>query len=133
MAWNLDADKPIYAQLVEIIQMQIISGQYRAGDRLPSVRELAAEASVNPNTMQKALAELERNGLIYTQRTSGRMVTEDNTLIRQTRTQLADEYIRNFFRIMKKLGYSEEEIIMRLRAKFDLTEEQARTYLKEAE
>ena len=79
MAWNLDADKPIYAQLVEIIQMQIISGQYRAGDRLPSVRELAAEASVNPNTMQKALAELERNGLIYTQRTSGRMVTEDNT------------------------------------------------------
>ena len=112
MAWNLDADKPIYAQLVEIIQMQIISGQYRAGDRLPSVRELAAEASVNPNTMQKALAELERNGLIYTQRTTGRMVTEDNTLVGQTRTQLADEYIRNFFRIMKKLGYSEEEIII---------------------
>ena len=111
MAWNLDADKPIYAQLVEIIQMQIVSGQYKAGDRLPSVRELAAEASVNPNTMQKALAELERNGLINTQRTSGRTVTEDNELIRQTRTQLADEYIKNFFLMMKKLGYSEEEII----------------------
>ena len=85
MAWNLNADKPIYAQLVEILQMQIVSGQYRAGDRLPSVRELAAIASVNPNTMQKALAELERNGLNNTQRTSGRTVTEDSQLIRQTR------------------------------------------------
>lgn len=111
MAWNLDADKPIYAQLVEIIQMQIVSGQYKAGDRLPSVRELAAEASVNPNTMQKALTELERNGLINTQRTSGRTVTEDNQMIQQTRLQLADEYIRNFFQMMGRLGYSEKEII----------------------
>lgn len=111
MAWNLDADKPIYAQLMEIIQMQIISGKYQAGGRLPSVRELAAEASVNPNTMQKALAELERNGLINTQRTSGRTVTEDHEKIRLTRAALADEYIRNFFRMMKELGYSEEEIV----------------------
>lgn len=111
MAWILDADKPIYAQLVEIIQMQIISGQYKAGDRLPSVRELAAEASVNPNTMQKALAELERYGLIATQRTSGRTVTEDSKMIQQTRTQLADEYIRNFFQMMERLGYSKEDIL----------------------
>ncbi len=111
MAWNLDADKPIYAQLMEIIQMQIISGKYQAGGRLPSVRELAAEASVNPNTMQKALAELERNGLINTQRTSGRTVTEDHEKIRLTRAALADEYIRNFFHMMKELGYSEEEIV----------------------
>lgn len=111
MAWNLDADKPIYAQLMEIIQMQIISGKYQAGGRLPSVRELAAEASVNPNTVQKALAELERNGLINTQRTSGRTVTEDHEKIRLTRAALADEYIRNFFRMMKELGYSEEEIV----------------------
>ena len=111
MAWNLDADKPIYAQLMEIIQMQIISGKYQAGGRLPSVRELAAEASVNPNTMQKALAELERNGLINTQRTCGRTVTEDHEKIRLTRAALADEYIRNFFRMMKELGYSEEEIV----------------------
>lgn len=111
MAWNLDADKPIYAQLVEIIQMRIISGQYKAGDRLPSVRELAAEASVNPNTMQKALAELERNGLIITQRTSGRTVTEDSEMIKQTQAALADEYIKNFFRMMKELGYSMEEIL----------------------
>ncbi len=111
MAWNLDADKPIYAQLMEIIQMQIVSGKYQAGGRLPSVRELAAEASVNPNTMQKALAELERNGLINTQRTSGRTVTEDHEKIRLTRAALADEYIRNFFHMMKELGYSEEEIV----------------------
>lgn len=112
MAWNLSADKPIYSQLVEIIQIQITSGKYKAGDRLPSVRELAAEASVNPNTMQKALAELERNALIITQRTSGRIVTEDTELIRQTQANLADEYIKNFFRAMKELGYSAADILL---------------------
>ncbi len=105
MAWNLSADKPIYSQLVEIIQLQIISGRYKAGDRLP------AEASVNPNTMQKALAELERNCLIVTQRTSGRIVTEDRELIHKTQTHLAEEHIQNFFRTMKELGYSAEEIL----------------------
>ena len=77
MAWNLDSDRPIYAQLLERIELQIVSGTYGPGDKLPSVRELAAEASVNPNTMQKAFAELERSGLIVTKRTSGRFVTED--------------------------------------------------------
>lgn len=102
MAWNLSTDKPIYSQLVEIIQIQITAGKYKAGDRLPSVRELAAEASVNPNTMQKALAELERNALIITQRTSGRIVTEDTELIQKTQSNLADKYIENFFRAMKE-------------------------------
>ena len=111
MAWNLSADKPIYSQLVEIIQIQIISGRYKAGDRLPSVRELAAEASVNPNTMQKALAELERNALVVTQRTSGRIVTEDTELIHRTQKHLAEEHIQNFFRTMNGLGYSAEEIL----------------------
>lgn len=111
MAWNLDADKPIYTQLVEVIQMEIIAGKYKAGDRLPSVRELASEASVNPNTMQKALQELERNGLVITQRTSGRIVTEDMELIKKTQAQLANEYIQNFFRMMKELGYSDKEIL----------------------
>ena len=111
MAWNLSTDKPIYSQLVEIIQIQITSGKYKAGDRLPSVRELAAEASVNPNTMQKALAELERNALIITQRTSGRIVTEDTELIQKTQSNLADKYSENFFRAMKELGYSTEDIL----------------------
>ena len=81
MAWELDADRPIYAQLVERIQKEIVSGKYQPGEKLPSVRDLAAVAAVNPNTMQKAFAELERSGLIVTQRTSGRAVTEDTELI----------------------------------------------------
>ena len=89
MAWDLDNGRPIYAQLVERIQMQIVSGLYPPGSRLPSVRELAAVAAVNPNTMQKAFAELERSGLIVTQRTNGRTVTEDAELIRDIRAGLA--------------------------------------------
>ena len=91
MAWNLNSDRPIYAQILEVIQLRIISGRYRPGEKIPSVRDLAAEARVNPNTMQKALSELERNGLVETQRTSGRMVTEDMEMIQETRSKLARE------------------------------------------
>lgn len=111
MAWNLDSDRPIYTQIVEKIQMQIVSGFYHPGDKLPSVRELAAEASVNPNTMQKAFAELERNGLIITQRTSGRTVTEDIEMIKGIQLELAKESIREFFKKMEELGYDKAEII----------------------
>ena len=75
MPWELDNDRPIYLQLMERIQQDIVSGIYKPGDRLPSVRDLAVEAAVNPNTMQKALSELERSGLVYSQRTSGRFIT----------------------------------------------------------
>lgn len=111
MAWNLDSDRPIYAQIVEIIQMQIVSGYYQPGDKLPSVRELAAQASVNPNTMQKAFAELERSGLIQTQRTAGRTVTEDKEMITSIKLNLAKEQAMNFLAQMKKLGFTREEII----------------------
>ena len=110
MAWSLDSDRPIYAQLVERIQMQIVSGGYPPGGKLPSVRELAAEAAVNPSTMQKAFAELERSGLIVTQRTNGRTVTEDEELIKSIRRKLAKEHILFFFSKMKELGFTEEEI-----------------------
>ena len=110
MAWELDADRPIYAQLVERIQKEIVSGKYQPGEKLPSVRDLAAVAAVNPNTMQKAFAELERSGLIVTQRTSGRTVTEDSELIRNTRDQLAVGHVRNFMNNMQELGYQKEEI-----------------------
>ncbi|MBO5293525.1 MAG: GntR family transcriptional regulator [Lachnospiraceae bacterium] len=110
MAWTLDSDRPIYLQLVEIIQMRIVSGIYKAGDRLPSVRELATEAGVNPNTMQKAFAELERSGLIFTQRTSGRTVTENTELIFSIRESLAREQLMQFFSKMKELGYEQTEI-----------------------
>lgn len=110
MAWELDADRPIYAQLVERIQMQIVSGYYQPGGKLPSVRELAATAAVNPNTMQKAFAELERSGLIITQRTNGRNVTEDTELISCIKQRMAKEHLNAFFSKMKELGYTGKEI-----------------------
>lgn len=111
MAWNLDSDRPIFMQIVERIQMDIISGRYSPGDKLPSVRELATEASVNPNTMQKAFAELERTGLVYTKRTSGRFITEDTEMIETLKTSLAREEITKFLEIMYQLGYKQEEIL----------------------
>lgn len=111
MAWNLDSDRPIFAQLAERIQIQIVSGKYPPGGKLPSVRELAAVAAVNPNTMQKAFAELERSGLIITQRTNGRQVTEDTDLIQSVKAMLARGHLETFFSRMKQLGYSEREVI----------------------
>lgn len=111
MAWDLDSDRPIYAQLVERIQMQIVSGYYQPGGKLPSVRELAAVAAVNPNTMQKAFAELERIGLIVTQRTNGRTVTEDKDMINSIRQKLARTHVEDFFTKMQELGYTKSEIM----------------------
>lgn len=111
MAWELDSDRPIYIQLVERMQMEIVSGGYAPGQKLPSVRELAMEAAVNPNTMQKAFAELERTGLIITQRTNGRMVTEDKTRIDAIRQKIAGQHMETFFAGMRELGYTKEQII----------------------
>lgn len=110
MSWNFDNERPIYSQLLEIIQMQIVSGQYGPGDKLPSVRELAANANVNPNTMQKAFAALEQSGLICTQRTSGRTVTEDIAVIKGVQKDLASSHITQFIQKMKELGFTKEEI-----------------------
>ena len=126
MVWNLDSDRPIYAQLLERIQLQIVSGTYGPGDKLPSVRELAAEASVNPNTMQKAFAELERSGLIVTKRTSGRFVTEDKDMITQIRTQLAKEEALSFIEKMKELGFEKNDILALLSAVAEEPAEQRR-------
>ena len=111
MPWDLDENRPIYLQLMEKIQQDIISGIYQAGDRLPSVRELALDASVNPNTMQKALSELERKGLVYSQRTSGRFITEDKSMLIQLKTELAASHIREFLITMKQLGFPPEETL----------------------
>lgn len=111
MAWDLNSDRPIYTQILERIQTRIISGIYKPGEKLPSVRELAAEASVNPNTMQKAFAELERSGLIQTQRNSGRTVTEDTDMIKQVQTQVALSQVQSFFSTMMQLGFNKEEIL----------------------
>lgn len=110
MPWNLDSSWPIYLQIIERVQMDIITGRYQPGDKLPSVRDLAQEAAVNPNTMQKALSELERSGLIYSQRTSGRFITEDKELIHQMKKELAAAEVSAFVAHMKQLGISPEEI-----------------------
>lgn len=110
MSWKFDNERPIYSQLLEILQMQIVSGQYGPGDKLPSVRELAANANVNPNTMQKAFAALEQSGLICTQRTSGRTVTEDIGVIKTVQKDLASSHITQFIQKMKELGFTKEEI-----------------------
>lgn len=112
MPWNLNSDRPIFIQIIEKIQMDIISGVYKPGDKLPSVRELAAEASVNPNTMQKALSELERTGLVYSQRTSGRFITEDKKMIDELKSELAKEIISQFLENMKKLGFQKEDALL---------------------
>lgn len=111
MPWNLDNERPIYLQLMERIQRDIISGVYKAGDRLPSVRDLAMDAAVNPNTMQKALSELERSGLVYSHRTSGRFITDDQPLIRKMREELAGEYVRQFLAQMQDLGFEDNETV----------------------
>jgi DNA-binding transcriptional regulator YhcF (GntR family) len=111
MVWQFSADAPIYSQIVEQIKAQIASGELSAGERLPPVRELAVSAGVNPNTMQRALSELERDGLVYTQRTSGRFVTEDNTMIDKIKNDIASTQISEFLAAMKRLGYDRSEII----------------------
>ena len=110
MPWNLNSSRPIYLQIIERVQMDIITGRYQPGDKLPSVRDLAQEAAVNPNTMQKALSELERSGLIYSQRTSGRFITEDKELIHQMKKELAAAEVSAFVAHMKQLGITPEEI-----------------------
>ena len=87
MPWDLTSDRPIYAQIIEQMELKICSGVYPLGSKLPSVRDLAREASVNPNTMQRALSKLEESGLLYSVRTSGRYVTEDVNMIRKQRKE----------------------------------------------
>ena len=108
MRWEFEPERPIYSQLMEQVSLFISSGVYPPGSRLPSVRELAAEARVNPNTMQRALAELESTGLVYSERTSGRFVTEDRALIEGGKRMLAQQIINDFFSRMEKLGLSRE-------------------------
>ena len=110
MAWILDDTRPIYLQIEDLIKTNIIAGVYQPGQKLPSVRDLAAEASVNPNTMQKALTELERSGLVYTQRTSGRFITEDISKMTELKEQLAREQIQLFLKNMEQLGLSRNDI-----------------------
>ena len=111
MEWRLAADAPIYSQLAEQMRLSIVSGENAPGERLPPVRELALSAGVNPNTMQRAMTELEREGLVFPQRTAGRFVTEDAELIAQARREIARVKAEAFLEAMRSLGYTSGEIL----------------------
>ena len=104
-------DKPIYLQLIDYFKAQIISGELTEGSRLESVRDLAVKAHVNPNTMQKALSELERMELVRTERTSGRFITDDKEKIKAMKEEVAKNEITAFLEKMKSLGFDKEEVI----------------------
>ena len=108
MEYVFENERPIYIQLVEMIRIDIVSGKFQKGQKLPSVRELALMMKVNPNTMQKALMELEEEKLIYTERTNGKYVTEDEKLIEKIKKQLAQEKVNNYLNSMKNIGISYE-------------------------
>lgn len=110
MGWKLSSDRQIWLQLVDVLKFRIVSGQYPAGVKLPPVRELAAEAGVNPNTMQRALSFLEDSGLVSALRNTGRYVTQDEALIAGTRRTLAEAELQTFLERMRQLGYRPEEI-----------------------
>lgn len=110
MTWVFDEKSPIYLQLMDYLKKQIMSGELQGGQKILSVRELAKLAGVNPNTMQKALSELEREKLIYSERTAGRFVTKDIELIEQKKKDLARKYMEDFIISLKELGYTKDQI-----------------------
>ena len=111
MKFEFDNNIPIYIQLVEQLKIHIISGKIGLGERLPSVRDLALQIKVNPNTMQKALVELENLKLIYTERTNGKYVTNDKKIIDKYKKKYADELSERYILSMNSIGYNKEEII----------------------
>ena len=117
MNFIFDNDRPIYIQLVEQLKECIIAGEFKAGEKLPSVREFAMQIKVNPNTVQKALAEIENQKLIYTERTNGKFVTENEELIENVKKELATQKVQNYFQDMNKLGINKDDAITYLQGK----------------
>lgn len=117
MEWLFDNNAPIYSQLIDRIKLGIVSGELPPGARLPSVRDMATEAGVNPNTMQRALQELEREALVFSQRTSGRYVTEDENVINAEKKAFADAQVAHFLDSMSGLGFTPQEILALLESK----------------
>lgn len=110
MDWNFKNGIPIYTQIVDELTMRIASGAYAPGEKLDSVRDMAMDAGVNPNTMQRALSEIERRGLVYSERTSGRFVTRDENVLKELHKELAGRYLDEFVEKLQKIGMNEKEI-----------------------
>ena len=118
MDWKFTGDRPIWQQLTEQLTLRILKGQYPPGERLPAVRELAAQAGVNPNTMQRALAQLEQEGLARADRTAGRLVTQDAAALEAARLREARSVVQGYVQAMSALGYSRERAVELLKEEF---------------
>ena len=114
MDWQITDGRPVWLQLKEQLAMGILTGKYPQGSRLPSVRELAMDAGVNPNTMQRALTELERDGLAHSMGTMGRVVTENTEIVENLRAKYAKTVVERYLDGMKQLGYSPAEAVKAL-------------------
>ena len=119
MEWKLTDGRPIWQQLTEQITLRILKGEYPPGGRLPAVRDLAVQAGVNPNTMQRALAQLEQDGLAVSSRTAGRSVTEDAAIIQEARRKRAREAVAQCLQILADLGYTREEAVALLKEEWE--------------
>jgi DNA-binding transcriptional regulator YhcF (GntR family) len=117
MSWDFKKGIPIYSQIIRKLELDLLSGKYQVGEKLPSVRDLAMEANVNPNTMQRALVEMERSGLIYSERTTGRFVTLEQKRIDDLKDELSKEYFDQFFESLYSLGFSDKEIVLAVKRK----------------
>ncbi|WP_088109394.1 GntR family transcriptional regulator [Tyzzerella sp. An114] len=115
MKKDFDNNLPIYIQIIDEIKIMIASGNLKAGDKLPSVRDMAQEFGVNPNTMQRAFSELERENLVFAERTSGRFITNDGGVIVELRNILAEKELEKFMEYMKKIGCTEDEVIEKIK------------------
>ncbi|MBO4107972.1 GntR family transcriptional regulator [Streptococcus suis] len=114
MAWKFDNNVPIYIQITNTIKLQIVTNQLKPGDKLPTVRDLAETAGVNPNTVQRALSDLESEGFVYSVRTTGRFVTDNLELIQETRQALAQTELENFVTNMVDLGFGQDQLVQQL-------------------
>ena len=110
MEWVFEGDRPLWIQLSSQLRQRIVTGVYPVGQRLPAVRELAEDAGVNPNTMQRALSQLEAEGIVASNRTAGRIVTDNKEVLEKVRTEMAEDRIEEFMRSMQVLGFSLDEI-----------------------
>lgn len=111
MNFKFTNDSPIYSQLTNHLKLYIASGKLKPNEKLPSVRELAMQIKINPNTVQKSLEKLELEGLIYTERTNGKYVTDNTKLIKKIKQELAKEKVNTYLNDMQSLGFTKQEAI----------------------
>lgn len=111
MAWKFTADRPVYLQIAERITRSVLAGEYPPGTQIPSVRQLALDAAVNPNTVQHAFTELEQEGIILPRGTTGRFVTEDRQVLEDCRKRLARQLVMTFIEDMAQLSYDLEQAV----------------------